>query len=107
MLGGGGWRYIELSDGVRTPADGIETHMRRRAMVGLAAKPPRLSSLEKACLRGMKAVHQLALGAALYLQAHARCYLALRRHFYEHAPGRAALLRPGRAAAFGGSGAAA
>ena len=97
-----GAKYVELSEGVRTPADAIDVHMRRRAMVGLQAAPPRLTPLERACGRSLKALHLLAHGAALFMQMHARCFLALRKKFYERraAAGAPPLLPAPLAAAF-------
>ena len=77
-----GGERVELSSSVRTSADAIDVHLRRREMVGLRAAPPRLTALERACGRALKAVHLLALGACLCIQTHARCYLALVRRLY-------------------------
>lgn len=105
--------YIEISAMLRTPADAIDVHMRRRVMVGLHAAPPRLTPLERACHRGLKAVHQLVLGAALFIQFHVRCALALKRHLYTtHRPENFSATLPSRYAdallggASGGDGAA-
>ena len=73
---------VELSESIRTPADGIDAHMKRRAMVGLQARMPRLTPLEKHCGRVLKSIHLLGLGACIFLQMHARCYLALKRRVY-------------------------
>ena len=73
---------FELSETFRTPADSIDVHMRRREMTGLSAAPPKLTTLERACGRSLKAVHQLCLGAALFIQMHVRCLLALKRGTY-------------------------